>query len=210
MSRSLCKLLVARWSFCGFLFLKGFVNIRFVEVLKTTTAKILISMSHWVCGELLRTGRRLFVCSQHCREHCVQHSFLTQITVKSPKTHFYAHQNFCTLTYSNRTGIYHHLHWKSSCRRFYSTPGHHFYSKKQWLSFARCALKLCKSKTHLKHTFCRVADYFGCGITVLDTVFGVCVLRHSVGGVLGEHAQEHKAWSLLVVVPQKHRNHFAF
>ena len=62
---------------------------------------------------------------------------------------------------------------------------------------AGCVLKLCFQI----NTFCNIADYFGCGITVLNTVFEVCVLGHSVGGVLGEHAQEHKAWSLLVVVP---------
>ena len=31
---------------------------------------------------------------------------------------------------------------------------------KKWLSISKCAFKLRKSKTHLKHTFCRVADYF--------------------------------------------------
>jgi alpha-beta hydrolase superfamily lysophospholipase len=28
-------------------------------------------------------------------------------------------------------------------------------------------------------------------------VFGVCVLGHSVGGVLCEHCWEHKAWKML-------------
>ena len=42
--------------------------------------------------------------------HCVEHSVLTPFTPKSPKTHFYAHQNYCNLTHSNRKEIYCHLH----------------------------------------------------------------------------------------------------
>gem|GEM_PF-6965051 len=38
-------------------------------------------------------------------------------------------------------------------------------------------LKLCFSKTHHKHTFCRVVDYFDCGFAVLNTVLAVAVLR---------------------------------
>ena len=140
MLRGLCKIQVARWSFCVFLFLNGFVSIRFVEVLKTTTAKILISMSHSVCGELFRTGRRLFLCFSHCREHSV----LTLFTLKLPKTHFYAHQKISTLSHSNRTLIYCQLHCELSaagripCRL----------RKKDSLS--SCQLELAKARRCLK------------------------------------------------------------
>jgi hypothetical protein len=48
--------------------------------------------------------------------------------------------------------------------------------------------KSLKPKTHLKHTFCRVADYFQGGIAVLDTVIGISVLAAVIVLLPREHA----------------------
>ena len=48
--------------------------------------------------------------------------------------------------------------------------------------------KPLKSKTHPKHTFCRVADYFQGGIAVLNTVIGISVLAAVIALLPREHA----------------------